>query len=612
MQRSVWVLFLAFTLVNVVFAHGGEDHSAPPTPKPASSTTARASARTDTRNVETSQGIFKATLAQLPGSAQVEQEVQFEVELKEVIEGGFAGGLLPLEAASVTADLKTANGETLASRLETHSEGKPGVYGVHLHPTAAGEYRIVFNVSTSTGANFAVEFPFSVTRAPLNYRLYGVAGFWLVLMVGFGTYRFRRVRVLAHGDSMALLRRLAMEYGCLSAITIIGILIFNQIDWLKALPSETALAAAVAAVPASNTITLTKESQLLFGIKTVPVTLKPIVSGFQVNGFVRVPPQSQATMSTPITGLVRFKRSLTVGDIVRQGETIAQIEQVMGVSDQIGLESYRLEQRIRRTQARDEAEHSRQRLVAANVELSRVRKLYEAGAVPLKQLQEAEQRMQFASAEAAHAQQNLIDVGEDFKDPVTVQSLRAPITGLVATVSAVNGEQVDAGKAIMTIVDLSNIWIEAQVFENDLRKVLAATQASYRVPGLSDEVYTVTVHNKERLFTIATGVNLTARTVPVYFKVANPDNLLRDGMAAEISIDTSNGRELLSVPREAVVDDQGEKIVFVYKGGEQFERRLVRVNSIGLAEAEIATGLETGERVVVEGLYQLRAGIIQK
>lgn len=597
---SALMLAAALMPFTLALAHGGEDHGDEPKAKPAT-----ASTNTLTKTVQTASSQYRVTLKQLPARLRAGEQAQFEIDTVEIIEGGFDGGLLPVEGAKVTADIKSARGEAVARGLETHGEGRAGAYGVHFTPESAGEYKILFTIALGSGASFTSEFPFSVERAPINYRWYGAASAWLLLLGGFGFYRLQRVRARASEQRAGMLRTALPEYLVLLPIIVIGLILIKQ---LTVLPADTPAAVSASGHEnAGNIIRIDKESQLIFGIKTEAAALKQISGGLRVNGVVRARPQSRSSITIPVTGLVRLKRALKIGDLVEKGDALLTLEQAMSVSDQIALETYKFEQRTRKTLADDEAEHSRQRLVAANVELARVRKLYEAGAVPLKQLQEAEQKMQFAVAEAAHAQTTRADLQGTLKDPQRLWTLPAPITGIVAAIDFVNGEQAEAGKSLITIVDLSKVWIEAQVFEPDLRSVLSAQRASYRAPVLGAEIRTVTAPPKGSLFTLGTSLNQSTRTLPVYFEVENKGRLLREGMAVEVSIDTTGNRSLLSVPRQAVVDEQGRQVVFVYKGGEQFEKRVVKANATGLADTEIVSGLKAGERVVVAGIYQLRA-----
>ncbi|MBL0242388.1 MAG: hypothetical protein IPQ00_17625 [Chloracidobacterium sp.] len=94
--------------------------------------------------------------------------------------------------------------------------------------------------------------------------------------------------------------------------------------------------------------------------------------------------------------------------------------------------------------------------------------------------------------------------------------------------------------------------------------------------------------------------------MPVIYEVKNPFNRLKDGNFIEITIDTSGNRQVLAVPKSAVVREQAETFVFVFDGGETFERRQVALGAEGADFYEIVSGLKEGDRVVIEGVYQLR------
>jgi cobalt-zinc-cadmium efflux system membrane fusion protein len=150
--------------------------------------------------------------------------------------------------------------------------------------------------------------------------------------------------------------------------------------------------------------------------------------------------------------------------------------------------------------------------------------------------------------------------------------------------------------------------IEAQVFERDLPAVRESTRASFTSAALGDEVYTVgTPDGDGRLVSIGQSVNEQTRTVPVIYEINNPASRLKDGMFVEITIDTSGERQVLAVPKSAVVNEQGQTFVFVFDGGETFRKRPVALGPEGADYFEVTSGLEEGERVVTEGIYQLRS-----
>ena len=74
-----------------------------------------------------------------------------------------------------------------------------------------------------------------------------------------------------------------------------------------------------------------------------------------------------------------------------------------------------------------------------------------------------------------------------------------------------------------------------------------------------------------------------------------------------MTIDTSGDQKVLAVSKKGVVNEQGQTFVFVFDGGETFEKRAVALGTEGADFYEIKSGLKEGERVVTEGIYQLRS-----
>ena len=134
------------------------------------------------------------------------------------------------------------------------------------------------------------------------------------------------------------------------------------------------------------------------------------------------------------------------------------------------------------------------------------------------------------------------------------------------------------------------------------------TRASFSSAALGGDVYTIgTKDGDGRLISIGQTVNEQTRTFPVIYEMKNPAGRLREGMFVDITIDTSGDRQVLAVLKKSVVTEQGQTFVYVFNGGESFEKRLVALGAEGADYWEVKTGLKEGERVVTEGLYQLRS-----
>ncbi|MCA1589252.1 MAG: efflux RND transporter periplasmic adaptor subunit, partial [Acidobacteria bacterium] len=369
-----------------------------------------------------------------------------------------------------------------------------------------------------------------------------------------------------------------------------------------------------------------------------------ITSGLNTTGVVRARPDARGIVVPPVAGRIVLRTGLTIGSAVGRGEQIGSVEQILDVSGQVSLEQQRLEveaqQRdveakrleLRNTvlslqgqqaQQRAAANQARTRLEQARRELRRSANLLEVGAAPRKRVEEATTAVKVAEQEVTAADRQVVLLDNQIKQaqagqsifqaprvnqPTRSFSITSPVTGIINEVKVTSGQLVETGTEIMTIVNLSTVLIEAQVFERDLPAVRESTRASFTGAALSGEVYTIgTPEGDGRLVSISQTVNEQTRTVSVIYEMRNPLGRLRDGMFVEVTIDTSGGRQVLSVPKQAVVTEQGQTFVFVFDGGESFEKRAVALGAEGADFYEVKSGIKEGERVVTEGIYQLRS-----
>ena len=96
------------------------------------------------------------------------------------------------------------------------------------------------------------------------------------------------------------------------------------------------------------------------------------------------------------------------------------------------------------------------------------------------------------------------------------------------------------------------------------------------------------------------------RAATVVFQVQNHGRTLRIGMQANVSLDAGESVTAMMIPKEAVLDNEGRKIVYVLLSGEEFQRREVTLGDEYGGKVAVLSGLEKGERVVTQGAYQIR------
>lgn len=176
-------------------------------------------------------------------------------------------------------------------------------------------------------------------------------------------------------------------------------------------------------------------------------------------------------------------------------------------------------------------------------------------------------------------------------------TVAAPRSGVVVRRAVSAGTAVDPSTELITIADLSRVWVLAEVPEANIRDVRPGSAALLEFPGAS-----VTSRTARVEFIYPT-LSEDTRTLRVRFSVPNPDGGLRPGLFGSATFDIESG-DTLTVPRDAVIDTGVQQHVFVAANG-MFEPRIVTVGARMDGRIEILSGLAEGEQVVSAGVFLL-------
>jgi hypothetical protein len=170
--------------------------------------------------------------------------------------------------------------------------------------------------------------------------------------------------------------------------------------------------------------------------------------------------------------------------------------------------------------------------------------------------------------------------------------------GVIADLHVMPGEVIGPDKVMVEIVDPARLRIEAVIHDLTLADTVTAASATSRL--LPDTVYGLD------LLGISPRVDLVDQGIhAIFVPSARQAQGLRIGMPVDVHLSVGAMRLKLAVPRQAVVDHGGAKVVFIRTGPESFEIRPVKLlRSLG-AWAEI-DGVAVGDKVVVQGMDQLR------
>jgi multidrug efflux pump subunit AcrA (membrane-fusion protein) len=179
--------------------------------------------------------------------------------------------------------------------------------------------------------------------------------------------------------------------------------------------------------------------------------------------------------------------------------------------------------------------------------------------------------------------------------------LTAPLGGLVGASEARLGEPVEPDKALLEIIDLTDVFAVARVPEHLAGKLKPGTVAHIRVSALPDEKF------DGELLRFGTAADKESGTLDAVFRLPNPSLALRPDMRAEFSIVLSKREGVVSIPRSALQGDALSRFVYVedFDLENAFVKTPIEVGAQNDRFVEVVSGLLPGDKVVTRGAYSL-------
>ena len=180
-------------------------------------------------------------------------------------------------------------------------------------------------------------------------------------------------------------------------------------------------------------------------------------------------------------------------------------------------------------------------------------------------------------------------------------TLRAPYGGYVLEKNVLAGQKIMSGDALYKVADLSRIWIEGEVFEQDLAAVRLGKQVVAELDAAPGRTW------QGRITYVYPTVNPDTRTARVRVELPNPGLQLKPGMYATLRIDGGTGASVLTVPRAAVLQTGERSLVFVRRPDGMLEPRDVTVGAANDERVAILAGLVSGQTVVASATFLVDA-----
>lgn len=335
-----------------------------------------------------------------------------------------------------------------------------------------------------------------------------------------------------------------------------------------------------------GTIAFLKEQQWTVEFRVEPVAKMTLAPAFSVMGELVPITNAESTVSSPLSGIVSASRPLPYpGKRVGAGETLMLIEPPVNQEGGIG-------------QLSASYAEAKSRVVLAQKEYERAKRLYEAKAAPRKRVEEAEVALDTARASLDPLERAMARMRNSTSGSMVI--VKAPIGGTVVEMEASAGRFVEAGTPLVRVMDTSTLWLKAHIPATEVGKLRSIDTAVFSIQGIDEEF------RPRRVVAEGGLVDPKTRTIPVIFEVGNPNSLLKAGMFATVAIKTGRVENALALPEEALFEDEGRFFVFVQHEGESFERREVRTGAKERGYVQITEGLTEGERVVTRGGYYVK------
>ncbi|TFW35769.1 efflux RND transporter periplasmic adaptor subunit [Massilia horti] len=296
---------------------------------------------------------------------------------------------------------------------------------------------------------------------------------------------------------------------------------------------------------------------------------------FTLPAVVEANPARLVKVLTPLVGRIVCLNKV-LGDDVRPGDVLFTVDS----SDL--------------AQARSDAAKAQAALTLARENLERQQALDRSHIAARHDLEQAQSDYEEAASEAARAQARLAQLGAHLVPGVIkgLLAVRAPIAGRVIDLAAAaGGYWNDASAPLMTVADLSRVFVTASVQEKDLPRVHAGQMASVRLDAYPDLL-------RASVDFVGSVLEPDTRTAKVRMVVENRDWRLKPGMFAEATL-FAPPRRALMLPLTAVVLTGFSERAFVEVAPWQFEPRTLRLGAQLGERVEVLAGLRPGERVVV-------------
>lgn len=312
---------------------------------------------------------------------------------------------------------------------------------------------------------------------------------------------------------------------------------------------------------APGSVSIDARTRQLSGIRTAKVTLGELGGTIQAVGYVRPDEHRIEAVQSRSAGWLEVLHVRAVNETVKRGQVLAEIY----APDIYAAEQEYLLMVRHATDANGRAlrDAARARLSFLGLSNAQIKALESSGTAPRR------------------------------------MALYAPISGVVTELGAREGMAVSPGANLFSLLDLSRVWVTAEIPEASAGNVTLGSPARVKFPSLPDQTF------ESRVKAIYPQLETTARSVQIRVPMTNPGGALRPGMLANVTLEPSRRENVVLIPKEALMPTGTRSVVVVMDDTGGFRPVEVETGREAGDKIEIKRGLSAGQTIVVSGQFLL-------
>lgn len=309
-------------------------------------------------------------------------------------------------------------------------------------------------------------------------------------------------------------------------------------------------------------------------IETISPLKQIVTESIPLTGVVEPNPDKVIHFVSLVSGIIS-NTYFSLGDKVTKGQVLAELKssQLLELQSQSKI----IDARIQVIEKKLQSVHS----------------MYNDGVASQKDLMEVESELSILRSEKEKINANLSLFTASPEKGVFL--IKAPTSGIVTAKSIVAGQQISAeGEPLFTISDLNEVWVLINVFATNVKNIQIGMEVNIKTLSYPDEVF------KGKISAISQVLDADAKVMKARVVLQNTDLKLKPGMLVDVNVLKELKTESLSIPKKAIIFDNNQNYVVVYKNNCEIEIRQVEILTESNGITFLSSGLSENEKIITK------------